>query len=58
MQEEARITVGAEGVRSVVARMVGAPEYNEQPATTSRTTHIGATCPCKQRSCTRARIAC
>ena len=34
VQEEARITVGAEGVRSVVARMVGAPEYNEQPATT------------------------
>src|SRR5258705_3511960 len=34
VQEEARITVGAEGVRSVIARMVSAPEYNRQPATT------------------------
>lgn len=32
LQEEARITVGADGVRSVIARMVDAPMYNEQPA--------------------------
>ena len=32
VQEDARIVVGADGMRSVVARMVGAPTYNEQPA--------------------------
>jgi 2-polyprenyl-6-methoxyphenol hydroxylase-like FAD-dependent oxidoreductase len=30
-REEARIVVGADGKRSVVARLVGAPTYNEQP---------------------------
>jgi 2-polyprenyl-6-methoxyphenol hydroxylase-like FAD-dependent oxidoreductase len=32
MQEDARIVVGADGMRSVVARLVDAPTYNEQPA--------------------------
>jgi flavin-dependent dehydrogenase len=32
VQEDARIVVGADGMRSVIARMVGAPTYNEQPA--------------------------
>jgi 2-polyprenyl-6-methoxyphenol hydroxylase-like FAD-dependent oxidoreductase len=32
VREEARIVVGADGVRSAIARMVGAPTYNEQPA--------------------------
>ncbi|MDZ4804001.1 MAG: NAD(P)/FAD-dependent oxidoreductase, partial [Candidatus Eisenbacteria bacterium] len=31
-EEEARIVVGADGMRSAIARMVGAPVYNEQPA--------------------------
>ena len=33
VQEEARIVIGADGVRSAIARMVDAPAYNEQPAT-------------------------
>ncbi|MCM3870017.1 MAG: NAD(P)/FAD-dependent oxidoreductase [Pyrinomonadaceae bacterium] len=32
VQEEARIVVGADGIRSVIARMVGAPTYHEHPA--------------------------
>jgi len=32
VQEDARIVVGADGMRSAVARMVDAPTYNEQPA--------------------------
>ncbi|MBC7790438.1 MAG: NAD(P)/FAD-dependent oxidoreductase [Anaerolineae bacterium] len=32
VREEARIVVGADGLRSVIARMVGAPAYNEQAA--------------------------
>jgi 2-polyprenyl-6-methoxyphenol hydroxylase-like FAD-dependent oxidoreductase len=32
VQENARIVVGADGMRSIVARMVEAPMYNEQPA--------------------------
>jgi len=32
VQEEARIIIGADGIRSVIARMVCAPAYNEQPA--------------------------
>jgi flavin-dependent dehydrogenase len=32
VQEEARIVVGADGMRSAIARLVGAPTYNEQPA--------------------------
>jgi 2-polyprenyl-6-methoxyphenol hydroxylase-like FAD-dependent oxidoreductase len=32
VQEEAHIVVGADGMRSGIARMVGAPAYNEQPA--------------------------
>jgi flavin-dependent dehydrogenase len=32
VQEEARIVVGADGMRSVIAQWVGAPSYNEQPA--------------------------
>ena len=32
VQEEARFVVGADGVRSVIARLVGAATYNEQPA--------------------------
>ena len=39
-QEEARIVIGADGLHSVVARMVGAPTYNEQPATELRLLHI------------------
>ena len=33
VQEDARIVIGADGVHSMIARMVGAPTYNEQPAT-------------------------
>ncbi|MGZ8810979.1 MAG: NAD(P)/FAD-dependent oxidoreductase [Thermoanaerobaculia bacterium] len=33
VQENARIVVGADGMNSGIARMVGAPAYNEQPAT-------------------------
>lgn len=32
VQEEARIVVGADGMRSLIARMIGAPTYSEQPA--------------------------
>jgi flavin-dependent dehydrogenase len=32
VREETRIVIGADGVRSPIARMVGAPLYNEQPA--------------------------
>ncbi|HEX5051203.1 MAG TPA: NAD(P)/FAD-dependent oxidoreductase [Planctomycetota bacterium] len=32
VQEQARIVVGADGMRSGIARLVGAPTYNEQPA--------------------------
>lgn len=32
VQENARIVVGADGPHSPIARMVGAPAYNEQPA--------------------------
>jgi flavin-dependent dehydrogenase len=32
VQEKARIVVGADGMRSAIARMVDAPVYNEQPA--------------------------
>ena len=32
VQEEARIVVGADGMRSAIVRMVGAPTYNQQPA--------------------------
>jgi flavin-dependent dehydrogenase len=33
VREEARIVIGADGTRSAIARMVDAPAYNEQPAT-------------------------
>ena len=33
MREEARIVVGADGTRSLIARMVTLPTYSEQPAT-------------------------
>jgi flavin-dependent dehydrogenase len=33
IQENARIVVGADGMRSLVARMIEAPTYNEEPAT-------------------------
>jgi 2-polyprenyl-6-methoxyphenol hydroxylase-like FAD-dependent oxidoreductase len=32
VQEEARIVVGADGMRSMIAHMVSAPTYSEQPA--------------------------
>ena len=32
--EEARVVIGAEGMRSLVARSVGAPEYNAKPTLT------------------------
>jgi flavin-dependent dehydrogenase len=32
VREEARLVIGADGMRSAVARMVKAPAYNEQPA--------------------------
>jgi flavin-dependent dehydrogenase len=32
VREEARIVIGADGIRSVIARMLGAPTYNERPA--------------------------
>lgn len=32
VQDEARIVVGADGKHSIVARIVSAPKYNEQPA--------------------------
>lgn len=32
VQEEARFVIGADGMRSGIARMVSAPSYNEQPA--------------------------
>ena len=34
VEERAHIVIGADGVRSFVARQVGAPTYNEVPATT------------------------
>jgi 2-polyprenyl-6-methoxyphenol hydroxylase-like FAD-dependent oxidoreductase len=34
VEERARIVIGADGTRSFVARAVGAPTYNEVPATT------------------------
>lgn len=32
-QEDARVVIGADGMRSAIARMTGAPEYAEEPAT-------------------------
>lgn len=32
VREDARVVVGADGMRSLIARLVGAPTYNEQPA--------------------------
>ena len=45
LTEQARMVVGADGLRSVVARSVQAPTYNHGPRSPAPTTRTGAMCP-------------